>query len=213
MKKLTCKQQLLCSEWYPVPTSCLFCPPRHSPWKFPGSEFSFKADFTPRCPKAPEHGTLLSVFKENPCPHQQREFSLSSLSTGHSLFILVINYGCPPWHLLLKSPVNNVWINEETALRGENCGGLNFEFSATAASIKAVLPGLTSAGFYFLRGLELASYEHEWLNSGGMAWKLAQKHGERTKYQMKNLPEAHGYQRSSLSCVSLNWGWRSQANW
>lgn len=101
---------------------------------------------------------------------------------------LAINYECPPISIAYSNhQLNNVWINEETPLKGENCGGLNFESCATAASIKALLPGLTPAGFYFLKGLELTSYEHEWLNSRGMAWKLTQKWRERMKPQMKKL--------------------------
>lgn len=113
------------------------------------------------------------------CPHCPQAMVCS---------FLVINYECPPISISYSNhQLNNVWINEETPLKGENCGGLNFESCATAASIKALLPGLTPAGFYFLKGLELTSYEHEWLNSRGTAWKLTQKCRERMKPQMKKL--------------------------
>lgn len=137
-------------------------------------------------PDAQKNPTL--SLSETPAPNNPVNLVCPHCLQAVVCSFLVINYECPSIRICYSNhQLNNVWINEETPLRGENCGGLNFESCATAASIKALLSGLTPAGFYFLKGLELTSYEHEWLHSRGMAWKLARKCRERMKPQMKKL--------------------------
>ena len=186
--------QLHCSWWYPVCTSCLLWPLRHSPSKFPGSAFVTKSWAYLKATNGPEAWKPLTLpLSKTPTPNKPVNLVCPHCPQATVCSFSAINYECPPIHICYSNhQLNNVWINEETPLKAENCGGLNFESCATAASIKALLSGLTPAGFYFLKGLELTSSEHEQLNSRGMAWKLAQKCRERMKSQMKKLASSTG---------------------